>query len=1433
MSKRVSQFLATIALSMLVGIPASAVEITDDFSDNVVDPAIWAYGGALRCFTSANWWQWSVNEHDGYLQTRVWGPESGLSYGSEVWIRTQHNYNDGLNHIVNFTWGADVNAWHLDLFAIQIWNGETYAGSDYMWFNDDTEGLKKLFYVNGALSVPFGTGLQDTPPTTWSIYIDAASRQATLYSAADLGGSIIGQKPLAASQPWFINFIQNDATSSGFPAGDNSVFLYNYHSRSTSPSPLHGRIAYVVSSPNTLWVFDTDSMTSAQVPLDRNIVPSVGTTVWRPDGEWIVFEGGFSLNSQIYTVRPDGSGLRRITDGSGDLVNPAVSADGTKVAYQQVYGNVYISNFDGSGRIDTGYGIDMVGFSPDGTKMVGCNWAIAGGGYNSDLFIRDLAGGGLTKITSRPDGTAYVWPAWSPDGSKIAAVFAHNGQHDIVVLNPDGTRITNLTLDWTSDEHGQSWTPDGQYLLFTSNHDGDSGVWVMRPDGTSRQKLISGGAAYLSAPSFVPFAYTETFVKTGQPTLNGQARDAITLSVGETLAGSFPFRVANGPNPNAIAIGVVGYVNADNHWVSGTEPWVVYSGIPSQAGESRTASIPSHTVPASAGIYTLRYRAYWVTGNDEAVSRFKNNEEYSNRFGMVGTLIVAAPFDPNLGLLAYYPFDGDARDASGNGHSGTVEGAILASDRFGEANRAYEFAGVSERIVIPASPAFELRTNISISAWVKRGEVGHFDPILCKEDHQPNGTSHFHFRINTNGRLAFYFYIGAWAGGEATGVVADTAWHHVAVTYDGQWIRFFIDGQGAGEISETRGMWPAGEPLQVGEAQAAGFSYLKGIVDELRIYNRPLPGAEIQQLAYAESFVKTGQPTLNGQARDVITLNVGEALAGSFPFRVANGPNPNAIAIGVVGYVNADNHWVSGTEPWVVYSGIPSQAGDNGTANIPSHAVPASVGTYTLRYRAYWVTSNDDAINRFKNNEEYSNRFGNVATATVNAVPIANAQSGAAAEDAAVAITLTGSDLDGDSLTFLVVSGPSHGSLSGTPPSLTYTPAANYNGPDSFTFKVNDGTVDSVPATVSINVTPVNDPPVVKCKNQSVSAGAGCTADASIDDGSFDPDSGDTITLTQTPAGPYPLGATEVTLTVTDSFGASSTCTATVTVKDTTPPTIITCPTEVDEDTAPGQCSATVFYTVTATDECPGVDLVCTPPSGSVFQKGTTTVVCVATDAAGNSTTASFPVTVHDNEKPQLACPADITVSCDPALLVPVQFTVTASDNCDGQVPVVCTPPSGSGFPIGTTVVTCAATDSSGKTSTNSFTVTRAPLQFTGFLPPIGGADATGGSFAAPLRTFKMGSSIPVKFTSACGGQPVLGGVHRLQVTKYADQTTAGEPIDATPQDGATSGNQFRLSDGQWHFNLDTKGTGMSNGIWLLVATLSDGSQHEAWIQLK
>jgi hypothetical protein len=116
-----------------------------------------------------------------------------------------------------------------------------------------------------------------------------------------------------------------------------------------------------------------------------------------------------------------------------------------------------------------------------------------------------------------------------------------------------------------------------------------------------------------------------------------------------------------------------------------------------------------------------------------------------------------------------------------------------------------------------------------------------------------------------------------------------------------------------------------------------------------------------------------------------------------------------------------------------------------------------------------------------------------------------------------------------------------------------------------------------------------NSPPVARCQNVTVAAGLNCTANATIDDGSFDPDAGDTITLRQSPPWPYSLGSTPVTLTVTDNRGASSQCTAMVTVVDNTPPTISGTSASPSVLWPPNHKMIDVTINYKATDDCGSV----------------------------------------------------------------------------------------------------------------------------------------------------------------------------------------------------------------------------------------------------
>lgn len=135
-------------------------------------------------------------------------------------------------------------------------------------------------------------------------------------------------------------------------------------------------------------------------------------------------------------------------------------------------------------------------------------------------------------------------------------------------------------------------------------------------------------------------------------------------------------------------------------------------------------------------------------------------------------------------------------------------------------------------------------------------------------------------------------------------------------------------------------------------------------------------------------------------------------------------------------------------------------------------------GTDTLRFR-----TNDGKAN---SNEEGVITF----MVTTNAPPTATAQTVSTAEDLDLPLTLTGTDPESQPLTFAVATNPSHGSLSGTPPNVTYSPTLNYHGPDSFTFTAHDGSTTSAPATITITVTPVNDPPLAAPANVTTNEGS-------------------------------------------------------------------------------------------------------------------------------------------------------------------------------------------------------------------------------------------------------------------------------------------------------------------------------------------------------
>src|SRR5262249_23543440 len=312
---------------------------------------------------------------------------------------------------------------------------------------------------------------------------------------------------------------------------------------------------------------------------------------------------------------------------------------------------------------------------------------------------------------------------------------------------------------------------------------------------------------------------------------------------------------------------------------------------------------------------------------------------------------------------------------------------------------------------------------------------------------------------------------------------------------------------------------------------------------------------------------------------------------------------------------------------------------------------------------------------------------------------------------------------------------PAHGVLSGDGPNFTYTPALNFHGSDSFTFRVNDGGPrDSNTSTVNINVTEVNDTPSANGQAVSTNSNTPMAITLTGSDVETAPEnlvfevtvnpahgslSGSGANLTYTPNTNY-SGPDSFEFTVRDTGDGASApltsaaATVSITVNDTIAPSI-SAPANVTVNTGPNAttCGTVVtdaqLGTANASDNSGSVSVGRSGvPSGNVFPVGTTTITYTATDGAGNSTPATQTVTVIDNTAPTLSAPAPLSVNADStghATIPDVVALTTASDNC-GPVTVTQSPLAGTIVGTGMLTITITAKDAAGNTSTATTTFT-------------------------------------------------------------------------------------------------------------------------------
>jgi len=205
------------------------------------------------------------------------------------------------------------------------------------------------------------------------------------------------------------------------------------------------------------------------------------------------------------------------------------------------------------------------------------------------------------------------------------------------------------------------------------------------------------------------------------------------------------------------------------------------------------------------------------------------------------------------GLVAYYPFNGNANDASGNLMHGIASGVTEATDRFGISGRAYGFNGSDAVVTVAPLSSLNL-TELTLSAWVKPTVLPSVQGSII------NKTAGYSFsledyalvllsdlRVNLgNGRH----------GAGATGMASTTPlslgkWHHVVGAIDsGGTGRIWVDGVLRGEANILPLLPPATEPVRIGQMRRADGSILdnfNGSIDDVRLYNCALSVSEVQQ----------------------------------------------------------------------------------------------------------------------------------------------------------------------------------------------------------------------------------------------------------------------------------------------------------------------------------------------------------------------------------------------------------------------------------------------------------------------------------------------------------------------------------------------------------------------------------------------------------
>jgi len=209
-----------------------------------------------------------------------------------------------------------------------------------------------------------------------------------------------------------------------------------------------------------------------------------------------------------------------------------------------------------------------------------------------------------------------------------------------------------------------------------------------------------------------------------------------------------------------------------------------------------------------------------------------------------------------IGLVAWYPFTGNANDSSGNNNNGTVNGATLTADRFGNIGSAYSFNG-SSYIEVPYSSTMNL-PNGTISFWFKTSQST-LQIMLYKMVYATAENENYAFAIEDNNLIDFYVKYNSnctpgmgWQRCTTTNQYSDDSYHHMLGTISSDSLKMYVDGKKIASqvVPNSSADICSPSSLFIGRDWATNQLYdFNGSLDDIRLYNRILSQNEITYLA--------------------------------------------------------------------------------------------------------------------------------------------------------------------------------------------------------------------------------------------------------------------------------------------------------------------------------------------------------------------------------------------------------------------------------------------------------------------------------------------------------------------------------------------------------------------------------------------------------